>query len=171
TKLEVSVPLSAKDGELVLSTHSGKTATGAVTLVRPTVSGLSPTNLIAGNELTITGTHLDLVRQVIFGGAHVVDDVQATSATTLRVQVPMSAESGVITLVTANGTEVKSSMSLVVTSPNIPVITKISTSAKPGELIRIEGTKLHLVESVYFQDNVKGTQYGMRNESLIEVYI
>src|SRR5690606_21842120 len=105
------------------------------------------------------------------GGGHVVDDIQATSATTLRVQVPMSAESGVITLVMANGAAVESSMSLTVTSPNIPIITKIPVSAKPGDLIRIEGTKLHLVESVYFQDNVKGTQYGMRNESLIEVYI
>ncbi len=171
TKLEVSVPLSAKDGELVLSTHSGKTATATLTLVQPTVSSLNPTNLMAGNELTITGTHLDLVRQVIFGGGHVVDDIQATSATTLRVQVPMSAESGVITLVMANGAAVESSMSLTVTSPNIPIITKIPASAKPGDLIRIEGTKLHLVESVYFQDNVKGTQYGMRNESLIEVYI
>src|SRR5690606_1866170 len=76
-----------------------------------------------------------------------------------------------ITLVMANGAAVESSMSLTVTSPNIPIITKIPASAKPGGLIRIEGTKLHLVDSVYFQYNVKGTQYGMRNESLIEVYI
>src|SRR5690606_20891147 len=126
---------------------------------------------MAGNELTITGTHLDLVRQVIFGGGHVVDDIQATSATTLRVQVPMSAESGVITLVMANGAAVESSMSLTVTSPNIPTINKIPVSAKPGDLIGVDGTKLHWVESVYFADNVYEAQYRMRNENLIEVYI
>src|SRR5690606_17106713 len=132
TMLEVSVPLSAQDGELALRTHSDKTATAGGTLVQLPVRSLDTTHLMAGYEWTMTGTQLDLVRQVIFGGGHVIDDIQATSATTLRVQVPMSAESGVITLVMANGAAVESSMSLTVTSPNIPIITKIPASAKPG---------------------------------------
>lgn len=171
TVLEVTVPLTAKEGNLVLTTHSGKTAETALSLIRPTITALNPISLMAGEAVTISGTHLDLVQSVVFAGDHRVDDVQATSTTTLRIQVPVAAVSGQITLVTINDTEILSSQTLTVTSPNIPVITKLPASAKPGELIRIEGSKLHLVESIYFQNNVKATRYGSRSENLIEVYI
>lgn len=171
TALEVNVPMTAKDGDLRLHTAAEKTTRVEVSLVKPTVTALNPTSLMAGETVTITGTHLDLAHSVVFEGGHETQQLTAISATSLRVDVPLEAESGVVKLVTVNGTEVISSAPLTVATPNIPIITGIPSSAKPGDLIRIEGSRLHLVESVYFQDNIKATQYGSRSENLIEVYI
>lgn len=171
TSITVTVPMDAKSGAVVLNTNSGKTATTNVNMVLPTLSSFSPTTLMAGATITITGTNLDLVRSVIFGGNQTVANIVANSSTTIRINVPVAAESGVIKLITSNGAEVTSASSLIVTSPNIPVITRITSPVKPGEMLRIEGTKLHLVESVYFQNNVKATQYVSRSETLIQVYV
>ena len=171
TSISVTVPLDARSGAVVLNTNSGKTAAVNVDMVLPTLNSFTPSTLMAGDQITITGTNLDLVRSVIFGGNIKVDNVVAISATTIRLNVPVTAESGVIKLITSNGSEVLSAASLTVTSPNIPVITKLTNPVKPGELLRIEGTKLHLVESIYFQNNVKATQYVLRSETLIQVYV
>ncbi|MCA5005158.1 glycan-binding surface protein [Sphingobacterium bovistauri] len=167
----VTVPLNAKSGVMTLNTNSGKTVTAQVNTILPTISSFSPTTLMAGEQITITGTNLDLVRSIVFGGNQIVSNVVANSPTTIRINIPMTAESGVIKLITSNSSEVISSTSLTVTSPNIPVITKITSPVKPGDLLRIEGTKLHLVESIYFQNNVKATQYVSRSETLIQVYV
>jgi len=73
--------------------------------------------------------------------------------------------------VTANGTQIVSSESLTVISPNKPVITAITPSVKPGKMMTITGTKLNLVESIYFQTNLKAVLYGVRTETSIEVYV
>lgn len=171
TRMKVVVPATAKDGAVTLQTASGKVAIAALSLVKPTLASLSPSTLVAGEEVTISGTHLDLVQHVIFGGQQRVADVTAASATTLRVRVPMAALTGYVTLVTTNGTEIVSANQLNVSSPNVPVIVSMPSSAKPGELIQIEGSKLHLVESIYFPGNVKATQYLSRSEASIQVYV
>jgi hypothetical protein len=171
SSISVTVPLDARSGAVVLNTNSGKTATVNVNMVLPTLNSFTPSTLMAGDQITITGTNLDLIRSVVFGGNITVDNVVANSATTIRMNVPVTAESGVIKLITSNGSEVLSAASLTVTSPNIPVITRLTNPVKPGELLRIEGTKLHLVESIYFQNNVKATQYVSRSETLIQVYV
>ncbi len=173
TSIVVSIPKTATEDVVTLNTHSGKTVESPkLTLVKPTISSISPSSLMAGGEITISGSNLDLVVSVIFGGGQTVEAVVAESASILKLNVPMAAESGTITLVTVNGTEVHSTQSLTVQPADVPVITSITpTSVKPGALLTIHGTKLHLVESIYFQDNVKATQYGSRSETLIEVYV
>ena len=83
----------------------------------------------------------------------------------------MAATSGTITLATTNGSLVVSTASLIVTAANKPVITAITASVKPDGLLTLTGTKLHLVESIYFQTNVKAVLYGVRTETKIEVYV
>jgi hypothetical protein len=58
-----------------------------------------------------------------------------------------------------------------VEAANKPVITKINASVKPGAKLTIEGTKLHLVEAIYFQTDVKAVLYGVRTETSIEVFV
>ncbi|MHB9142149.1 MAG: hypothetical protein ACYC25_09765, partial [Paludibacter sp.] len=65
TSLEITVPMTAVDGTVVLGTNSGLTATSvAITFVKPTFTSISPLSLTAGETVTITGTDLDLVRKV-----------------------------------------------------------------------------------------------------------
>ncbi len=172
TTLEVAVPLTATEGKVTLNTHSGKTAeTEALTLVKPTITSIAPLALMAGNNITINGTDLDLVRQVKFVGGLTVDVTPAT-ATSFEVTVPPACVgSDVVTLITTNGTEIASTDQLVVEAANKPVITKINASVKPGAKLTIEGTKLHLVEAIYFQPNVKAVLYGVRTETSIEVFV
>ena len=172
TTLEVAVPLTATEGKVTLNTHSGKTAeTEALTLVKPTITSIAPLALMAGNNITINGTDLDLVRQVKFVGGLTVDVTPAT-ATSFEVTVPPACVgSDVVTLITTNGTEVASTDQLVVEAANKPVVTAVTPAAlKPGQKLTLEGTKLHLVEAIYF-GTVKAVLYGVRTETSIEVFV
>jgi len=171
TKIDVTVPMTAIDGTVVLSTNSGKTVeSAAITMVKPTFTSFAPLSLVAGDNVTINGTNLDLVKKVIFASGLSVD-VTAATATSFTVAVPMAAVNGTITLVTSNGTQITSTGTLIVVSPNKPVITALTQLVKPGKMMTITGTKLNLVESVYFQNNLKAVLYGVRTETSIEVYV
>lgn len=171
TSIEVTTPMNAADGAAVLNLNSGKTvSTASISFIKPTLTSLAPLSLTAGDKVTITGTNLDLVRKVNFGGNQSVN-ITPTSATSFDVNVPMTAVTGAVTLVTSNGAQVTSTDILTVAAANKPVITTINSSVKPGELLTITGTKLHLVESIIFENNIKATQYGSRTSTTIEVYV
>ena len=171
SSIDILVPLKATDGTIVLATNSGKTvSTAAVTLIKPAITTIAPLALTAGDNITVTGTDLDLVRKVIFGGGLAVEITPAL-ATSFIVGVPSAATSGKITLVTTNGTQVVSTDALTVEAANKPVITALTQVVKPGNLLTITGTKLHLVESIYFAGDLKATLYGNRTETTIEVYV
>ena len=171
TEIKVTVPDLAVTGPVTVSTLANKSAVSdELSLVKPTITLIDPLSLIAGNDITITGTDFDLVKTVIFN-ANLNVDVIPESETSITVKVPEAAESGTIKLVTINGDEVESAESLDITTPNTPVITSMTNVVYPGELMIIEGTKLNFVESVIFQDDVKATQYGIRSETMIEVYV
>ena len=126
---------------------------------------------MAGTDLTITGTNLDLVKQVKFTGSSKIVDVVPASATSLVVTVPTDATTGIVTLITLNGTEIVSAMSLEVSAADIPVVTGMPASIKPGQLLIIQGTKLNLVETVIFENGVKATSFGTRSATLLEVSV
>jgi len=172
TSLELTVPLTAKNGTVILSTNSGKTAESAsVTYILPTITSIAPLALMAGGDITITGTDLDLVRSVKFVGGLSVT-VTPVSATSFVVTVPPACVgSATVTLVTANGDEVVSTDVLAVEAANKPVITTITAVVKPGNKLTITGTKLNMVESIYFAGNLKAVLYGVRTETSIEVYV
>lgn len=172
TTLEVIVPLTAVEAKVTLSTNSGKTAeTAVISLVKPTISSIAPLSLMAGNDITITGTHLDLVRKVRFVRGLTVD-VNPGAENSLLVTVPPACVgTAVVTLITSNGTEISSTDQLVVEAANKPVITQMPSSVKPGAKLTIQGTKLNLVEAIYFENNVKAVLYGLRTETSIEVYV
>ena len=69
TQIVLVVPADTKDGKVILVPASGvevSTATDLVMVV-PTVS-VTPVTLKNGQDITVTGTNLDLVDHVIFGG-------------------------------------------------------------------------------------------------------
>jgi len=171
TSMDVTIPMEAINGAVVFGTNSGKTVTSAaLTFVKPKISAITPLALTAGEFITITGTDLDLARKVTFSGGLSVN-ITPASATSFTVAVPMAAVSGTVTLVTSNGSLEVSTSSLTVAAANKPVITDITASIKPGGLLTITGTKLNLVESIYFQTNVKAVSYGIRTATKIEVYV
>lgn len=172
TQITLTVPEEATATVATLVTLSTKTVdTPAFTYIKPTITALTPTTLMAGTDLTITGTDLDLVKQVKFPSSAKIIDVTPASATSFVVTVPTDATSGNITLITINGTEVVSPMTLTVTAADIPVITSMPSVIKPGQLLVIQGTKLNLVESVIFENGIKAVNFGTRSETTLEVYV
>lgn len=171
SQIEVTVPETAVDGTIVLHTLSGKEVeTSAITLVKPVLAAIAPLVLVAGSDITLTGTNLDLVKEVKFHD-NVVVSVAPASPTSFTVSVPTSAVSGTIDLITLNGTVITSTDALDIASPNVPVILTITPQVKPGALLTITGSKLNLVETVIFQNGVKATSYGSRTAELLEVVV
>lgn len=101
-----SVPDTAQEGDIILGMANGKTVTVAYTLVKPAVTGYSANPAAAGSEISVTGTDLDLVTSVTFGGGIEVA-VSEPSETEFTVTVPTTAETGAVSLNLANGASVE----------------------------------------------------------------
>ena len=171
TELKVAVPFTATEGKVVLSTKSTKTLeTENITYVKSAASSFTPLSLMAGNEVVINGSNLDLVSSVIFpNGLSVAVDASKRTATSIRINVPVTAVSGKVTLVMMNGYTQESETSLTVEPADLPIVTVKPASVKPGELLILEGMNLN-VETAYF-GNIKATEYGIRSNSRLEVYV
>ena len=168
TSIVVTPPTAGVDGTVTLNTNSGKSVVSDnLTFVKPVISSVAPLALTAGDNITITGTDLDLVKQVKFKEGLVVN-VTPTSATSLTVATPDAAVSGTFTLVALNGAQVTSSDALTLSSANKPVILTLPAAVKKGTSMTITGKKLHLVEKIVFADGTKVTEYGARTSTMIE---
>ncbi len=82
----------------------------------PTISGFSPTSGPAGTLVTITGTNLNTVRGVRFGGGGLAL-FTAQTAGSLSVRVPVDAASGALRLTPASGNAVSTASSFTVGVP------------------------------------------------------
>lgn len=114
------VPDTAQEGDIALIMANGKEAYAACALVKPVISGYSANPAAAGSELTVTGTDLDLVKSVTFGGGLTVEVV--AEETSIAVAVPTTAAGGALLFNLANGTSVEGE-ELSVTKPDACYIT------------------------------------------------
>ncbi len=147
--LTFAVPDTAQEGEAVLIMANGKEAAVAYTLVKPVALEYSANPAAAGSDLVITGTDLDLVKSVTFGGDLTVE-VEAAE-TVITVAVPTTASSGALKLNLANGTYVECD-ELSVDKPTACYITEL-----PAEGTEIFGGTV-LVVPVENEDKLTGVQ-------------
>jgi len=152
-QIVVTVPADAQTGPLIIS-YGGTDSTNIQTadtlkITLPVATGLSPDPVKHAENLTITGTDLDLAKQVIFTGVSApVTTFVSQSATQLVVKVPGNAQKGKITLVAASGVKTLSSTELNLAMPSI---TSLSPSpVDPGAQLTITGTNLDLVTGISF---------------------
>jgi hypothetical protein len=148
TQITVTMPAMARSGDLVLNTASGNTASVAIETAKPEALNYSENPIAAGADLTITGSNLDLIEKLTFGG-NVTVNVSAASAASLSVTVPTTAETGSITATMFNG-ETVVFLSLTVNAPLVAYIPVMPN-------VEIKGGKLFIV-SIANADKLTGVQ-------------
>jgi hypothetical protein len=153
TQLVVKVPDDAETGPLVLhytGTDSNYVQTAdTLKVTLPVTTGLSPNPIKHQTNLTITGTNLDLAKQVLFTGVtSPVTTFVSQSATQLVVKVPAATTKGKVTLVAASGVQTVFATDLDVV---LPAITNMSPNpVAPGSNLTVTGTNLDVVASIGF---------------------
>lgn len=153
-KLSVTVPETAASDHIRFVTASTKdlSITG-ITYVIPAISSVSPLGITAGDNITITGTDLDLICEIIFNAGEGTVSVNLASvpdANSITIKSPFTATDGTIDLKTINGTVVTSSQLLTIAPALLAVITEMPEAVKPGALLTVEGINLNTVTKVEF---------------------
>lgn len=107
--LTVKFPEMAQSGEMVLHTASGKSVAVDVETQKPAVSAISPNPVAGGQELTLSGSNLDLVVSITLTDDLEVE-VTAQNANELIFTVPLNAESGNLILKMNNAETVETEL-------------------------------------------------------------
>ena len=126
TLITVTVPDNAQDGAVILNAFSDVKVSSPTDLIMvvPTITAITPTSVKPGDIVKITGTDLDLVSQVAFGGGKQPGDIQAGgTATEIQVKVPATAKDGTVVLTTLANKTVESSESITIQPVGGNVIT------------------------------------------------
>lgn len=153
-ELKVAVPQDAQDGKVTLVAYSGlEIEAGAIVMTLPSITSVSPSPIKGGTTMTIKGSNLDLVTNIVF--PHVEDAVvpKTKSETELTIDVPVAAADGNLILHTASTKTVEKAYTTIKS-----VITEITpTSLTAGESITIKGTNLDLIRSITFGGGASAT--------------
>ncbi len=163
-EIRVTVPEEAEEGQITLYAP-GVTITTITNITfteTVTIESFEPSVVKPGDELTITGTYLELMHAVIFSDEVTVneEDFISHSRYEIKLIVPAEAQTGEIGVsdlamqedgtIEENGiaNEVYSDSILTVVLPAVTSVSGNTTAAKPGDVITIAGTDLDLVTSV-----------------------
>jgi len=155
--LVIEVPKATVEGKVSLKTAQGNiTSKSLLTISEPiAITSFSPAKLRPGATLTIEGTYLNLIEEIIFSNKKSVTAFKSQTETKIEVLVPADAQSGVFVI--SNGMLdpilIESATPLDVT---VPTVSKISPSpVKAGANLTIEGTDLDLTKEITFPGGSK----------------
>lgn len=173
--LKVRVPEDAQTGVLLLYDmeeipNEFKTET-EIQVSLPATTELAPATVKAQNDLTITGTNLDLVTELLFPGGESVssEDFVSVSQTSIVVTVPAASQDGVLNMVVASGLTVESNSSITMLLPTVSSVAP--NPVKPGNELTVTGEDLDLISGVVFGGDVAGTVLGGGTATSITVQV
>jgi hypothetical protein len=170
TQLQLTVPSGAQTGRIELS-GLGRTVLSAsdftVTAI-PLVTAVAPTSVLTGGRVTLTGTSLDLVREVRLNAT--VLPIVSQSATSIAVDVVAGATSGVLTLVDTMGVARALTQQVSVVAPM--TITSFSpASIVTGQALTINGTNLDRAVGVTFANGATASVASRTGTTRITVTV
>jgi len=171
TEILVTVPNDAITGVVTFVTKATKEVAGpSLTIIDPLFTSFSPASSKAKADITIVGTDLDLVVDVVFFGG-IKGTIGTRSDTQLTVKVPVGAKTGKISLLTKNGNQVLSATDLTILA-NLPVIDSFTEpKGTPGQILTINGTNMLLVKELVFPGDIYATAFGAKTDTKVEVYV
>jgi hypothetical protein len=171
TQIIVKVPADATDGVVSFRTDANKSVpSDPLNLIVPTIATIDPTSVSTASNpaITINGTDLDLVSEIIFEGNWSTTTF-TSSANSITVNVVPGSVSGKVKLVTTNGTEILSPDLTII--PDVPNITTVQASAFIGGYMTIEGTNMNVPAEITFPGGIVATDFGSKTSTLIEVRV
>lgn len=172
TEIVVQVPVDTDDGVINLVAPSSVKSPSADELVMvvpeiTSVSGISE-NVGKNNGLvTVTGTNLDLITQVTFGGDKQAGVEDGGTSEEITVKIPADATDGVVSFSTAAGKSASSPASLDLVIPEISSFTPTTVSTEDNPSITISGNHLDLVTHIIFGDGWEGTVSGASANQIV----
>lgn len=169
-EIRVIVPQDAEPGQVILRTPNGDITTKTeLTFTEPiSFDAFSPSAVLPGEEITITGDYLNLIHAVIFADEVTVleDQFTAHDRGTISLIVPEEAQSGLVIL--SDTAEVPnliySEEELTVTLPSVSEVRQIA-NAKPGNSVELQGQHLNLVKQV-LTANGSEAEFTVENNTL-----
>lgn len=186
-QLVVAIPMTAQTGPIVLSDlaktpqtvdQDANKNTLILNVNLPAVTALSPASVKQTQNLTITGTDLDLISRIdvpILGGTTsiVSSAFVSQSETQIVLTVPASAVNGKLTLTALSGVQVVTSQSVAITQPNVTALTPSDPSShSPGVPLTMTGTDLDLVSQIKFPGvSTPVTTFTLTGTTQIDVVI
>lgn len=177
TELVVTVPMEAKTGFLTFSSGGTEPLTfnseEPLVVTLPVANALVPQSIRHTDNLTLTGTDLDLVTEIKFsGGASVMkSDFVSQSETEIIVVVPAITTSGKLVLVAPSGLEVETDDELSIILPNVTAFSPGDLEEhNPGVTLSITGTDLDLIQKLAFP-NVNEPVTSFESQSSTELVV
>lgn len=148
TEIVVTVPAEAKTGYLAFLTGGTEpeviTSDEPLIVTLPTVTNIAPLSVKHTQNITLTGTDLDLVTQIALSGNKTVTTFVSQSETQIVLTVPVGTTAGTLKLTVASEESITTSQSITIILPKGTNLTP--KPANPGaENITITGTDLDLV--------------------------
>lgn len=124
TEIVVTIPDNAKKGVLTLNSRSPiQVFSPELTIILPIGTAVNPQPAVPGDNITISGTNLELVGQIIFPGAsQAVTSFVSQSGTSIQVVVPEGVISGGLTFVTKRGYVTPGPVFLIPTEEKNPLL-------------------------------------------------
>lgn len=142
TSVTITIPVESLDGDVVLTRSDMEVSEGVGFDVIPTLSGLSPTRRVVGEELTISGSGFggdrvigSYTSKVTFDGGDGVDatDYTSWSEDEIVVVVPTGAQTGTVTVV-IDDASVGDDKDSVTSSGNVAVVLSAPDLTDLGQL-------------------------------------
>lgn len=171
TEIKVEVPANSQDGKITLRPLSNvEIPSGeSLTMVVPTITSIAPNPGKNGGNITITGTNLDLVNRVTFGGDKNGTIQGGGTATQITVAIPADATEGIVTVGTAANKSVQSASSLTLVKPVITSFSPASVQTANSPSITITGTNLDIVSKIVFNGDFEAAVSGTATQIVVPV--
>lgn len=163
--IKFNLSATVKDGDLVISLANGKTEKVGtkIEMVKPTITALSATQIMAGETFEIEGTDLDLVTKVVLKDKACEFKYDETTKK-ITVTTANTSQTGKVTIETQNGTTVVSEAEVVIEYDSLVIVTTLTTSASIGDEVTMTGSNFNMIESIYFGET-KVTGYSKRDDT------
>ena len=173
-KLVFSLPVDGpEEGKIAIVGKDGTKieSVAKLTYTEPIVfTSFSPASAMPGDELTITGDYLNLVKEVIFEGAAYVTEFVSQSRYELKLIVPSNAISGRLIVGDSDevldpdtvANKVYSEDDLTIGDPTVSSLE--APVAKPGKTVVIKGKYLDMISKVVFAGGTEVTDFTVSSD-------